>query len=214
MTMQTRLADFITAVGADYKQIRTWLTGTSTGDLTGLNTTAKGSIIAAINEVKAAATGAPPDATTTAKGVSERSTDAEALAMSAADVTLSPSNLAAIVNVNNGLAKLDGTGKVASSQLPAFVDDVLEVANFAALPVTGVAGVIYSTLNNDNIYRWGGSAYVEIQASPGSTDAVAEGATNLYYTAARADARADARITALIGNPDVDLAAAYATAKA
>jgi hypothetical protein len=34
----------------------------------------------------------------------------------------------------NSVATLDGTGKVLASQLPSYVDDVLEYANFAALP--------------------------------------------------------------------------------
>lgn len=65
----------------------------------------------------------------------------------------------------NGVASLDGTGKVPSSQLPAFVDDVLEYANFAALPATGTAEVIYVTLNDNKTFRWSGSSYVEISAS-------------------------------------------------
>lgn len=55
-------------------------------------------------------------------------------------------------------------GKVPASQLPAYVDDVLEVANAAALPATGVAGVIYVTTDTDPVrqWRWSGSAYAEI----------------------------------------------------
>jgi len=66
---------------------------------------------------------------------------------------------------NNGVATLDATGKVPSSQLPSFVDDVIEAANFAALPATGEGGKIYVILDNNKTYRWGGSAYVEISAS-------------------------------------------------
>ena len=65
----------------------------------------------------------------------------------------------------NGLAELDGSGKVPSGQLPSYVDDVVEVANFAALPVTGESGKIYITLDNNLTFRWSGSAYVEISAS-------------------------------------------------
>lgn len=213
-TLQVRLSDFITAVGTDVKQLRTWLTGSSSGDLTGLTTTSKTSVVSAVNEVNAAAlANATPDASTTVKGKMEQATDAEALAMSSAIVALVPSNLAAIVNVANGLLKLDSGAKVAAAYLPAYVDDVLEYANLAAFPGTGATGVIYTALDTGRIYRWSGSAYVNIAASPGSTDAVPEGATNLYYTQARADARVTAGITAVIGNPDVDLAAAYATAK-
>ncbi len=53
-------------------------------------------------------------------------------------------------------------GKVPSSQLPSYVDDVIEVANYAALPSTGETGKIYLTLDNNKIYRWSGSAYIEI----------------------------------------------------
>jgi hypothetical protein len=56
-------------------------------------------------------------------------------------------------------------GKVQSAQLPAFVDDVIEAANFAALPGTGETGKIYVTLDDNKTFRWSGSAYVEISAS-------------------------------------------------
>lgn len=84
-----------------------------------------------------------------------------------------------------GVATLDAGGKVPAAQLPSYVDDVIEAADFASLPGTGEAGKIYITLDNGKAWRWGGSAYAEISASPGSTDAVPEGATNLYHTAAR-----------------------------
>lgn len=80
------------------------------------------------------------------------------------------------------------TGKVPSSQLPSYVDDVVEAANFAALPGTGETSKIYVTLDTNNTYRWTGSAYVEIAASPGTTDDVTEGSTNKYYHAATAKA--------------------------
>ena len=81
---------------------------------------------------------------------------------------------------------LDEGGKVPSAQLPSYVDDVLEFDNLAALPAEGESGKIYVTLDSNQTYRWSGSAYIEISASPGSTDAVTEGSTNLYFTAARA----------------------------
>lgn len=86
----------------------------------------------------------------------------------------------------NGVAPLGSDSKIASIYLPAFVDDVVEAANFAALPGTGETGKIYVTLDDNKSWRWSGSAYVEISPSPGSTDAVAEGATNKYFTNARA----------------------------
>lgn len=93
----------------------------------------------------------------------------------------------------NGVASLDASGLVPSSQLPSYVDDVLEYANFAALPATGESGKIYvldTPYTTGGItssqFRWGGSVYVAIIASPGSTDSVTEGTTNLYFTLARA----------------------------
>ena len=83
------------------------------------------------------------------------------------------------------LVPLPADGKIPALYLPSYVDDVLEFANVAALPVIGEASKIYITLNTAKIYRWGGSAYAELAAPPGSTDAVVEGATNLYFTPAR-----------------------------
>lgn len=66
---------------------------------------------------------------------------------------------------NNGLAELDSSGKVPSSQLPSYVDDVLEYANLAAFPVTGTTATIYLALDTNLTYRWGGSSYIEISPS-------------------------------------------------
>ena len=65
---------------------------------------------------------------------------------------------------NNGIATLDATGKVPASQLPSFVDDVLEFASQAAFPATGEGGKIYIALDTNKTYRWGGTTYVEISA--------------------------------------------------
>lgn len=80
---------------------------------------------------------------------------------------------------------LDGSGLIPSALLPSYVDDVLEFAATGNFPATGETGKIYVATGTGKIYRWSGSTYVEISASPGSTDAVTEGVTNLYFTAAR-----------------------------
>ena len=77
-------------------------------------------------------------------------------------------------------------GTVPASQLPSYVDDVLEYASLAAFPVTGETGKIYTATGTNKIYRWSGSTYIEISPSPGSTDSVTEGSSNLYFTTARA----------------------------
>ena len=56
-------------------------------------------------------------------------------------------------------------GKVPSSQLPSYVDDIVEVATYSALPTTGETGKIYVVLDTNLIYRWSGSAYIEIKDS-------------------------------------------------
>lgn len=65
----------------------------------------------------------------------------------------------------NGVAELDSTGKVPSSQLPSFVDDVLEYDKQSSFPTAGEAGKIYIAQDTNKTYRWSGSAYVEISAS-------------------------------------------------
>lgn len=71
---------------------------------------------------------------------------------------------AAFADVGDDVCPLFG-GIVPSIYLPSYVDDVIEVANFAALPVTGETGKIYVTLDDNLTYRWTGSAYVEISKS-------------------------------------------------
>jgi DNA-binding phage protein len=86
----------------------------------------------------------------------------------------------------NGYASLDSSGLIPSSQLPSYVDDVVEYTNLAGFPAVGSASKIYLAQDTSKIYRWSGSTYIEIAGSPGSTDSVAEGTTNLYFTQARA----------------------------
>jgi hypothetical protein len=88
--------------------------------------------------------------------------------------------------VANGVASLDGDGKVPSSQLPSYVDDVIEayiVSGSTALsagwlsktsggsaltPETGVIYVVMTSGEYQNkTYRWGGTTYVEISSAPG-----------------------------------------------
>lgn len=73
--------------------------------------------------------------------------------------------------VANGVATLDNTGVVPALQLPSYVDDVLEYANLATFPVTGVAGKIYVAIDTNKTYRWSGSVYVYITS--GAVDSVA-----------------------------------------
>ncbi len=56
-------------------------------------------------------------------------------------------------------------GLVPASQLPSFVDDVLEYTALANFPTEGETGKIYVDQTTNKVYRWSGTAYVEISAS-------------------------------------------------
>lgn len=80
---------------------------------------------------------------------------------SAADITsgiLSSDRLPSIP-----VGKLDGV--ISSSNLPSYVDDVLEYENKTSFPTSGEAGKIYVDKNTNLTYRWSGTAYVEISPS-------------------------------------------------
>ena len=85
------------------------------------------------------------------------------------DITLSAADVSAIPTSQkgqaNGVAELDSTGKVPSTQLPSYVDDVLEYDTQTAFPETGESGKIYVAKDNNKTYRWSGSTYTEISAS-------------------------------------------------
>lgn len=66
---------------------------------------------------------------------------------------------------NGGVAELDSAGKVPSSQLPSYVDDVLEYNSISDFPLTGETGKIYIAKDTNKTYRWSGTAYAEISES-------------------------------------------------
>lgn len=66
---------------------------------------------------------------------------------------------------NSGVAELDENGKVPTSQLPSYVDDVLEYTATTDFPATGESGKIYVATSTNLTYRWSGSTYVEISPS-------------------------------------------------
>ena len=74
----------------------------------------------------------------------------------------------------NGVAELDSTGKVPSSQLPSYVDDVIEGYLYNGVfyaesthetEIPGVSGKIYVDLVTNRAYRWSGSLFAEISES-------------------------------------------------
>ncbi|KQT20945.1 hypothetical protein ASG22_16125 [Chryseobacterium sp. Leaf405] len=81
----------------------------------------------------------------------------------------------------NGVAALDASGQVPASQLPSYVDDVLEgyyraadgkfykEAAYTNL-ITGETGKIYVSLDTNKTYRWTGTTFVYITS--GAVDSV------------------------------------------
>ena len=65
----------------------------------------------------------------------------------------------------SGVATLGEDGKVPASQLPGFVDDVLEYDSSTLFPASGESGKIYIDKSDNNEYRWSGSIYVQISKS-------------------------------------------------
>lgn len=75
---------------------------------------------------------------------------------------------AANKGVANGYASLDGSGLIPSTQLPSYVDDVLEYTNLASFPATGTTGKIYIDLATNKVYRWSGTVYIEVSPTVGT----------------------------------------------
>lgn len=122
------------------------------GDIATLTTADKTSTVDAINELKTAVDSKQAALGYTAEDVAQK-------------------------GQANGYASLDESGKVPTAQLPSYVDDVIEAADFASLPATGESGKIYVTLDTDNTYRWSGSAYIQIGQSVASADTALKLAT-------------------------------------
>ena len=61
------------------------------------------------------------------------------------------------------------SGVIPATQLPSYVDDVLEFPALANFPATGEAGKIYIDASTGKTYRWNGTGYTEISASAGIT---------------------------------------------
>lgn len=185
MSLETRLSDLATAIGTDIKQLRTWLTGSSSGNLTTLQTTAKTDIVAAINEVNAKAAPAAVDATTTVKGVVELATLAEVAA--GVDTTR-------VVTVEGVRQERNAIkDEILGAGVPAALDTLDELAtalgddaNFASTVTTALSNRV-------------------------RVDTAAQGLTATQAQNARTNISAVG--TGTIGNADADLVAVYTTAK-
>ena len=82
--------------------------------------------------------------------------------------------LASEKGADNGVAQLDENGKIPSTQLPSYVDEIIEgyyyngkfyEENTHVTEIPATSGKIYIDLVSEKTYRWGGSEYVEISES-------------------------------------------------
>lgn len=103
---------------------------------------------------------------------------------------------------NNGVAELDNAGKVPASQLPSYVDDVVDgyyhEGRFYAddqyhTDIPGESGKVYIDVSTNITYRWSGSVFAPI----GSDLALGETSSTAY----RGD-RGKAAYDAAVVNPD------------
>ena len=92
----------------------------------------------------------------------------------------------------NGVAMLDAAGLIPTTQLPSYVDDVIEGASLAvinALPANEKqTGKIYVTTDTNKSYRWSGSVFVEISSGAVQSVNGQTGVVNLTYSDVAASA--------------------------
>lgn len=81
------------------------------------------------------------------------------------DAALATKLNASLKGAANGVAELDANGNVPSSQLPSYVDDVVEYLGIENFPATGEIDKIYLDTITDKTYRWSGSRYVQVSES-------------------------------------------------
>ena len=110
----------------------------------------------------------------------------------------------------NGLAELDANGQVPASQLPSYVDDVIEgylsggkfySDSGKTTEIAGETGKIYVDLTSSKTYRWSGTAYAVISETIalGETSSTAyrgDRGKTAYDHSQSAHARTDATKTA------------------
>ena len=124
--------------------------------------------------------------------IDSTNTDVQAVS---SQVTTNQTNITSNTEALTAKADLVG-GTVPSSQLPSYVDDVIEVSTVANLSAEGEAGKIYVTTDENETYRWSsGTTYVPI-----SNNLDAEDIATLYESLSNTNKFTDDFIDAITGN--------------
>lgn len=147
MSLATNISNLATRVGTEFKTIRTLISGSGTGTISGLTTTDKSSLVAAINEVQAAGTsGGASDASTTVKGIIEIATLAE--------VSTGTDTARAVTPQGVKQAMDDVKAAILGAGVPAALDTLDELAaaladdaNFAGTMATFISDVGSTSTN-------------------------------------------------------------------
>lgn len=135
-----------------------------------------------VEDAQRAASEAGEAAEKASESASASAESAVSAAQYAADAAAAAVNKADLVN-----------GKVPASQLPSYVDDVLEFASASAFPATGETGKIYIAKDTNRQYRWSGTQYVELGGGEG------EDVNAVHYYAETKTAAQKAQARANIG---------------
>lgn len=187
MSLQTRLTDLITAIGTDYKYLRTLISGSSTGTLSSLTTTTQASLVAAINEVNAKPTAAPTSpATTTTTGTVQLATLAE---------VATGTNTTKVVTVEGvRQERIALKNEILGVGVPSALDTLDELANALADDAAFSATVTTALANRVRV----------------------DTATQALTTTQQSNARANISAYGVteLGNPETDLVALYVASKA
>lgn len=151
---------------------------TLTGNITNVETTLGGRITtlsSTVSTLSGAVDTIQSDVTTAKSDIAQTKTDLSVVSgkvdqlvdggESATAVSVKLNNFIATKGQADGLATLNEAGKIPESQLPSYVDDVVEAATQSALPTTGESGKIYVATDTNLTYRWSGTGYVEISPS-------------------------------------------------
>lgn len=218
MSLVSNLTTAFTRVGTEFKSIRTLIGGSGTADISGLNTTAKTSLVSAINEVNLKVPAAPAAATETAAGIVELATVAETTTGTDAVRAVTPAGVKAATDAVRTA--------ILGSGVPAALDTLDELAaalgddaNFASTVTNGLAGkqpidptltalAGVTTAANTVIYATAADTF--------TTTSLTAFARSLLDDADAATARGTLAVysTTEIGDPTTDFAAGFVAALA
>ena len=129
--------------------------GGNTAAVASLSTSTSTKLSATASAIASLSTGAGSKLSTSFVSLASLSTSTST-GLSAAD-----SAIASLSTLVTTKASLVG-GTVPASQLPSYVDDVLEFPNSASFPAVGEAGKVYVDAGTNLTYRWSGTTYVAL----------------------------------------------------